>query len=36
MTVRSIADYLGAHPFFAGLDIASVQQLAVRAREVRR
>jgi CRP/FNR family transcriptional regulator, cyclic AMP receptor protein len=28
MTVRSIAEYLGAHPFFAGLDAASVQELA--------
>jgi CRP-like cAMP-binding protein len=32
MTVRSIADYLGVHPFFAGLDAASVQQLAGCAR----
>lgn len=32
MTVRSIADYLGAHEFFAGLDTASIQQLAGCAR----
>jgi hypothetical protein len=32
MTVRSIADYLCADPFFAGLDAASVQQLAGCAR----
>jgi len=32
MTVRSIAEYLGAHPFFAGLDAPSVQQLAGCAR----
>ncbi len=32
MTVRPIADYLGAHPFFAGLDAAAVQQLAGCAR----
>ncbi|HXP19767.1 MAG TPA: cyclic nucleotide-binding domain-containing protein [Streptosporangiaceae bacterium] len=32
MTVRSIAEYLGAHPFFAGLDAASVLELAGCAR----
>jgi CRP/FNR family transcriptional regulator, cyclic AMP receptor protein len=32
MTMRSIADYLGVHPFFAGLDAASVQELAGCAR----
>jgi CRP/FNR family transcriptional regulator, cyclic AMP receptor protein len=32
MTVRSIAEYLGAHPFFVGLDAASVQELAGCAR----
>lgn len=32
MTVRSIADYLGVHPFFSGLDAASIQQLAGCAR----
>jgi CRP/FNR family transcriptional regulator, cyclic AMP receptor protein len=32
MTVRSIADYLGALPFFAGLDAASFQELAGCAR----
>jgi len=32
MSMRSIADYLGAHPFFAGLDAASVQELAGCAR----
>jgi CRP/FNR family transcriptional regulator, cyclic AMP receptor protein len=28
MTVRSIADYLGSHPFFAGLNDASIAELA--------
>ena len=32
MTVRSIAEYLGAHPFFAGLDDASIEELAGCAR----
>lgn len=32
MTVRSIAEYLGGHPFFAALDAASVQELAGCAR----
>ena len=32
MTVRSIAEYLGEHPFFAVLDAASVQELAGCAR----
>ena len=32
MAVRSIAEYLGDHPFFAGLDAASVQDLAGCAR----
>src|SRR5271166_1135075 len=32
MKVRPIADYLGALPFFAGLDAAAVQQLAGCAR----
>lgn len=32
MTVRSIAEYLGRHPFFAVLDAASVQELAGCAR----
>ena len=32
MSIRSIADYLAEHPFFAGLDAASVQQLAGCAR----
>ena len=32
MTVRSIAEYLGAHPFFAGLDAASIAELAGCAR----
>ncbi len=32
MTVRSIAEYLGEHPFFVGLDAASVQELAGCAR----
>jgi CRP/FNR family transcriptional regulator, cyclic AMP receptor protein len=32
MTVRSIAEYLGDHPFFAGLDAASLQELAGCAR----
>jgi CRP/FNR family cyclic AMP-dependent transcriptional regulator len=32
MTVRSIAEYLGGHPFFAVLDAASVEELAGCAR----
>ena len=32
MTMRSIADYLGVHPFFAGLDSASIRELAGCAR----
>ena len=32
MSIRSIADYLAEHPFFAGLDAESVQQLAGCAR----
>ena len=32
MTVRSIAEYLNGHPFFAVLDAASVQELAGCAR----
>jgi CRP/FNR family transcriptional regulator, cyclic AMP receptor protein len=32
MAFRSIADYLAEHPFFAGLDAASVQELAGCAR----
>ena len=32
MSIRSIADYLAEHPFFAGPDAASVQQLAGCAR----
>jgi CRP/FNR family transcriptional regulator, cyclic AMP receptor protein len=32
MTVRSIAEYLGGHPFFAVLDTASVQEVAGCAR----
>jgi CRP/FNR family transcriptional regulator, cyclic AMP receptor protein len=32
MTVRSIAEYLGGHPFFTVLDTASVQELAGCAR----
>jgi CRP/FNR family transcriptional regulator, cyclic AMP receptor protein len=32
VTVRSIADYLGSHAFFAGLDDASVKDLAGCAR----
>lgn len=35
MTVRSIADYLGRHPFFADLDVASIRQLAGCARNER-
>jgi CRP/FNR family transcriptional regulator, cyclic AMP receptor protein len=32
MTVRSIAEYLGTHRFFAGLDAASIAELAGCAR----
>ena len=32
MSIRSIADYLAEHPFFAGLDADSIQQLAGCAR----
>ncbi len=32
MSIRSIADYLAEHPFFAGLDAGSVQELAGCAR----
>jgi len=32
MRMRTIAEYLGDHPFFADLDAASVQQLAACAR----
>ena len=32
MTIRPIADFLAGHPFFAGLDAGSVQQLAGCAR----
>jgi CRP/FNR family transcriptional regulator, cyclic AMP receptor protein len=32
MTMRSIAEYLGDHPFFAGLDAASIKELAGCAR----
>jgi CRP-like cAMP-binding protein len=32
MTVRPIAEYLDAHPFFAGLDAASIAELAGCAR----
>ena len=32
MSIRPIAEYLGDHPFFAGLDTASIQELAGCAR----